>query len=82
MLHEPVVRIQHTERKADGALWWEYGLGGVLTGIGVVGVSAPRLLSSSGIDENGEVQKDLRSGYRIAGIMGSIGILIRAALAG
>ncbi len=73
---EPVVRIEEIQRKPDGTIYWEYGLGAVLTAVGIIGMAAPQFISSAGVNGDGEIERDLSTGYRLGGIMGGIGVLL------
>jgi hypothetical protein len=75
LLHEPVVRVERTVRRAGMGLYWEYGLGAVLTSLGIAGLIRPEGLSNSHVNEEGDIEKDLASGYRLAGIALGIGVI-------
>ena len=71
--HEPVVRVDHVERKTGGALYWEYGLAGATLALGLTGLIRPQLFSQSVVNADGDQVQDLRAGYRIGGIFTAIG---------
>lgn len=73
--HEPVVRVERTERRAGMGIYWEYGLGTVLGSLGIAGIVRPEMLSNSHVNEEGDIEKDLSSGYRLAGIALGIGVI-------
>jgi hypothetical protein len=79
LVHEPVVRVERTVRRAGMGLYWEYGLGTVLASLGIAGLARPEMLSNSHVNEEGDIEKDLRSGYRLAGIALGIGVIALAA---
>jgi len=75
LLHEPVVRVERTVRRAGMGLYWEYGLGAALTSLGIAGLVRPEALSNSHVNEEGDIVKDRSSGYRLAGIALGIGVI-------
>lgn len=76
LLHEPVVRVERTRRRAGMALYWEWGLGGALAGLGIAGLATPAFLSNTYENEEGEFEKDLTSGRRLAGISLGVGTIM------
>jgi len=77
--HEPVVRIERETRRADGGLYWEFGLGAVLLAVGITGVARPETFASTGRDADGEVVVDEASGLRIAGFFLAAGGILAIA---
>lgn len=79
LLHRPVIEVEETIRRADGALAWEWGLGSILTTVGIIGFSRPEWVSSSVASPEGGTRKDESTGYRLAGTFGAIGVLLLTA---
>ena len=76
VMHEPVVRVHRTRRTPDAGFYVEWGLGAGLLGVGIAGLIQPRFLASSGVDTDGNVVRDENSGYRLAAVFGTIGLLL------
>jgi len=66
--HEPVQRVETITRTTGGALYWEFGIGGVLLAAGLTGLLAPQVFGQSVQNANGEIVQDTRAGYRVGGI--------------
>ncbi len=65
-------------RRAGPAIYWEYALGAVLTAVGILGLAAPELVSSTRPTADGTLEKDTRTGLRLGATMGSLGLLLLA----
>jgi len=78
--HVPVVRIERIHRKTSGgALWFEYGFGGLAMAVGLAGLIKPEAFSQAAVDMDGMIVRDKASGYRIGGIFTGIGTLLLTA---
>jgi hypothetical protein len=75
VVHEPVVRVERTTRRAGPGLAVEWVLGVGLTSLGIAGIARPEMLSNSHVNSEGRIEKDLESGYRLAGIALGIGVI-------
>jgi hypothetical protein len=73
--HEPVLRVEHLDRKANMALYWEYGIAAAFLAVGLVGLIAPQLYSPDVVTGSGAIVKDNSVGYRIGGVFTGIGAL-------
>lgn len=67
--HEPVLRVETISKSSGGALYWEFGLGGLLLAGGLVGLIRPDLFGPRAIDSQGQATRDTAAGYRIGGIL-------------
>ena len=73
--HQPVLRVEHLERKAGMAIYWEYGIAAAFLAVGLIGVVAPQLYSPDVVTADGTIVKDNSVGYRIGGVFTGIGAL-------
>lgn len=73
--HDPVIRIEEIERKAGGALYWEYGIAAATLGLGLAALIRPEPFSPELVNGTGERIVDRRGGYRIGGIFTGLGAI-------
>lgn len=73
--HDPVIRIEEIERKAGGALYWEYGIAAATLGLGLAALIRPEPFSPELVNGAGERIVDRRGGYRIGGIFTGLGAI-------
>ena len=66
------VREEHSVRRADAAIYWEYGLAGVLLGLAAFSFARPDLFAAPEPDPAGE-KRDPRTGYRLGGVFLGLG---------
>ena len=74
VVHVPVVRRVEISRKTDGAIYWEYGLGAVLVGLGIWALASPTTFTAPRQSVDGDLVNDGRTGYRLGGVVGGIGL--------
>jgi hypothetical protein len=77
--HRPVERIEHVDRKAGAAIYWEYGLGAAALAFGLAALIRPEFLSPEVERQTGGAVKDTRTGYRVGGIFTALGAVFIAA---
>ena len=77
--HHPVTRVEHVERRANAAIYFEYGIGAAALAFGIAALARPDVFSPDAINENGDVVKDLRTGYRVGGLFTALGAVFLGA---
>jgi hypothetical protein len=66
------VREEHSVRRADAAIYWEYGLAAVLLGLAAFSFARPDLFAAPEDDPAGE-KRDPKTGYRLGGVFAGLG---------
>ena len=67
--HDPVVRVERITRSSGGAVYWEFGVGGVLLAAGLTALIRPELFGQPALNADGERVRDTKAGYRLGGIL-------------
>ncbi len=67
------VREEHQRRRADGAIYWEYGAAAVLLGLAAFSFARPDLFAVRETTEAGVTQSP-RTGYALGGVFAGLGI--------
>ncbi len=74
VLHQPVDRVESVDRTVKhGALYWEYGTGAALLGLGVAALIRPQAFSPQAVDTGGSTRRDTATGLRLGGIFTALG---------
>ena len=62
-------------RRADGMIYWEYGLAAVALGVSALAFARPELFAAEPAydPERGHIRRDPTTGYRLGGLLGAIG---------
>lgn len=76
MLHQPVVRIDRIRRIPDGALYWEYGLGAAILGVGIMSFACPQCIAGTVQTTEGDRIPNKQAGYRLGGLFTAIGSIL------
>lgn len=74
------VREEHQRRRADGAIYWEYGVAAVLLGLAAFSFARPDLFAVPEATDEG-VRRSPKTGYALGGVftglgMGALGVSI------
>lgn len=75
-LHLPVTRVEHLERRPDGAIYWEVGLAAITGTLAGFAFGRPEAFSNAAYNDQGEVITDPAAGYRVGGIFAGISALL------
>lgn len=67
------VREEHSVRRADAAIYWEYGLAAVLLGLAAFSFARPDLFAAPEKDPAGE-KRDPKTGLRLGGVFMGLGV--------
>lgn len=67
--HDPVVRVERITRSSGGAVYWEFGVGGVLLAAGLTALIRPELFGQTALNAEGQQVRDTTAGYRLGGIL-------------
>lgn len=70
--HVAAVREEHSVRRADSAIYWEYGIAALLLGVAAFSFARPDLFAVPEPDPAGE-KRDPKTGYRLGGVFTGLG---------
>lgn len=79
MVHQPVVRIDRIRRTPDGSIYWEYGLGAAILGVGIMSFACPQCIAGTVQTTDGGRVPNTQAGYRLGALFTTIGAILAIA---